>query len=296
MFGFIKNTLKKIYVQLTSKLGLLFTKKQIDEDTLEELEKLLLSADTGIATTRHIITQLKQKWQKGELSDGTLLRGALGDILCATLASPENHSLSPVILLVGINGSGKTTFAGKLARLLKQQGKRVLLVAGDTFRAAATNQLEELARRIGVEILIGAEGQDPASVIFEGCKRYQEGACDTLVIDTAGRLQTKVNLMRELEKIRRIIDRKIANAPITTLLTIDGMLGQNSFEQARLFKESTHVSGVVLTKMDGSGKGGIIFSIVNELRIPIAYLSFGEQFDQFKPFNSNEYVHDLLNN
>lgn len=296
MLGFIKNTLKKIYAQVTSKLQTLFGKKQIDKQSLEELETLLLAADTGVKTTRTIINRLEEQFAQGTLTDGTKLRESLKAILIELLDTQPSlpQQLSPVILLVGINGSGKTTFAGKLAFHYKQQKKRVLLIAGDTFRAAATHQLEQLAQKIGVDILIGTEGQDPASVVFDGCKRYKEQQYDALIIDTAGRLQTKVNLMKELEKIRRIIDRQLPDTSITTLLTIDSMLGQNSFEQARLFKESTQVNGIILTKMDGTGKGGIVFSIVNELHIPITYISFGEQFEQYKVFNATEFVSDLL--
>ena len=210
-----------------------------------------------------------------------------------------NHILLPLkgdlYLLVGINGSGKTTAAAKLAYQYKQENKRVLFIAADTFRAAATQQLAQWAQKLGADIVIGAEGQDPASVIFTGIQKFKQEQFDVLIIDTAGRLQTKINLMKELEKIKRVINSQLPQTPITILLTIDAMLGQNSFEQAKLFHESTPIDGVILTKMDGTGKGGIVFGITNELKIPIAYISFGEKPEQFTLFNAQEYVHDLLN-
>ena len=195
---------------------------------------------------------------------------------------------------MGINGSGKTTFAAKLASHLKGLNKKVLLVAADTFRAAATEQLQSWGDRLSVEVVTGKENQDPASVVYAGCEAYKQGNYDALIIDTAGRLQTKVNLMKELEKIRKILSKQLPDKKIATLLTVDAMLGQNSFDQAKLFKESTNVNGIVLTKMDGTGKGGIVFSITEQLKIPIAYISFGEQPDQLAHFDSEAYLKELF--
>jgi fused signal recognition particle receptor len=211
------------------------------------------------------------------------------------LTTPPAATLdSQVFVLVGINGSGKTTFAGKLAHKLKQEGNNVLLVAADTFRAAAPEQLTAWAQNIGVDIVLGTPNQDPAAVVFAGCERFKKENYDAIIIDTAGRLHTKTNLMNELAKIKRVITKQLPDKSITTLLTIDAMLGQNSFEQAKLFKECTDVNGIVLTKMDGTGKGGIVFAIAHQLHIPIAYISFGEQLDNIKLFDAQEYVHDLL--
>lgn len=295
MFSFIKDKLKKIYTAVTSKLGVLFGKKTIDHATLKELEVLLLSADTGVKTTRHIIAQLEQQWNNGTIKEGSDLKKSLEKILLEILNQQQFHDTQTITLLVGINGSGKTTFAAKRAHELAQQGKKVLLVAADTFRAAATEQLAQWAQSIGVQLVTGSNGQDPAAVVFAGCEKFKSDQFDALIIDTAGRLQTKKNLMLELEKIKRVINKHLPETPITTLLTIDSMLGQNSFEQAKLFNEATQVNGIVLTKMDGTGKGGIVFSIVNELHIPVAYISFGEQLDQYKLFDKKQYVHDLLN-
>jgi fused signal recognition particle receptor len=295
MFSFIKDKLKKIYASVTSKLGVLFGKKTIDQTTLKELEILLLAADTGVKTTRYIITQLEQQWHAGTIKEGIDLKKGLSLLLVDILNQQQFQDAQTVTLLVGINGSGKTTFAAKRAHELAQQEKKVLLVAADTFRAAATEQLAQWAQSIGVDLVTGSDGQDPAAVVFAGCQKFKNEKFDALIIDTAGRLQTKKNLMLELEKIKRVINKPLPNIAITTLLTIDSMLGQNSFEQAKLFNESTHVNGIVLTKMDGTGKGGIVFSIVNELHIPVAYISFGEQLDQYKVFDKKQYVQELLN-
>lgn len=296
MFNFIKQKLQKIYNNFTTKVSAIFGRTTIDESTLKELEITLLSADTGVQTTRTIINQLKQYAQDGTLPEGQNLRDALRNILITILQKTESISLADrqVYVLAGINGSGKTTFVGKLAHLLSQNGKKVLLVAADTFRAAAAEQLHAWAQKIGVDIVIGTPNQDPASVVFAGCDKFKQEAYDALIIDTAGRLHTKTNLMNELAKIKRIITKQLPDQQITTLLTIDSMLGQNSFEQAKLFKECTSIDGIVLTKMDGTGKGGIVFAIADQLHVPIAYITFGEQLDQIKLFDPHNYVHELL--
>ncbi len=198
--------------------------------------------------------------------------------------------------MIGVNGSGKTTFAGKYAKKLSDAGKKVLLVAGDTFRAAATQQLQEWGKRISVDVFIGKENQDPASVIFDACTKYKNEKYDHLVIDTAGRLQTKTNLMRELEKIKKILGRQLPDKETAIWLTIDAVIGQSSLNQARVFNESTQINGLVLTKLDGTGKGGIVFAITQELNLPIVYVTFGEQLDDLKFFNAQEYVKELLDN
>lgn len=298
MLSFIKNKLQKVYQQFTQKVNHLFGRTIIDEETLQELEKLLIASDTGVKTTRIIINKLKEKATQGELQEGETLQTILQQILLNILAKVSYPELTKkrVFLLVGVNGSGKTTFAGKLAHHYTQQGEKTLLVAADTFRAAAPEQLTQWAEKSNTSIVLGKPNQDPASVVFSGCQKFNDEHYDTLIIDTAGRLQTKVNLMNELEKIKRVIARQLPNESIITLLTIDAMLGQNSFEQAKLFKKYTNVDGIVLTKMDGTGKGGIVFAIGQELALPIIYLTFGEQSDQFKVFNAQEYITELLNN
>lgn len=295
MFSFLKNTFKKIYSQFTSKINALFSRNTLDENTLKELELLLISSDTGVKTTRTIIDNLKQKWQSGTIAQGSDLKQALEHELLAILQTKQAPTDRTIYLLVGINGSGKTTFAGKLANKLTAEGKKVLLVAADTFRAAAPEQLTWWAERTKAHIFVGKESADPASVVFAGCEQFKNEKFDALIIDTAGRLQTKVNLMKELEKIRKVISRQLPDTAIATLLTIDSMLGQNSLEQATLFHESTQLDGIVLTKMDGTGKGGIVFGITGQLGVPVAYVTFGEQLDQIKSFDAQEYVHQLLN-
>ncbi|MDR3551405.1 MAG: signal recognition particle-docking protein FtsY [Candidatus Babeliales bacterium] len=295
MFSFLKQTFQKIYNQFTAKISILFSRKTIDEDTLKELELLLISGDTGVKTTRRIIENLKKQWQSGQVAQGSDLKSALQQELLAILDTKKAPIGRTIYLMVGINGSGKTTFAGKLAHLLHAQGKKVLLIAADTFRAAAPEQLAHWAQRTQSSIFAGKEGQDPASVVFTGCEKFKTEGFDALIIDTAGRLQTKSNLMKELEKIRKIITRQLPDKEICTLLTVDSMLGQNSLEQATLFNESTQLDGIVLTKMDGTGKGGIVFAITQELGVPVAYISFGEKLEQLKSFDTKEYVHELIN-
>lgn len=295
MFNFIKQALKKVYDGFTSKIGALFL-RQLDDSFLNDLSALLIQADTGVKTTNDIINGLSVKIKDGSIQNAEQAKIALEEHLLTLLTSAQVQDLQPkVLLMVGINGSGKTTFVGKLAHRLKQQGKRVMVVAGDTFRAAATQQLQAWGTRVGVEVFVGKENQDPAAVIFDACKRYRDESFDHIIIDTAGRLQTKVNLMNELQKMRKIIDKQLPGATVHTWLTIDGMLGQNSLRQAELFHEATILSGVVLTKLDGTGKGGIVFSVVAQLGIPVTYVTFGEQLEDLKAFEAKQYVHDLLN-
>lgn len=296
MFDFIKNAFNKIYQQFSSKLAQIFGQSTINQETLNELEKILISADTGVNTTRIIINNLKTNIQNGSIQKGEDLQLALSNQLKNILLNKTYNTRADVFLLVGINGSGKTTFAAKLGNWLKNQNKKVLFVAADTFRAAAREQLAAWANKLDIDIVMGKENQDPASVVFMGCEQFKNKNYDCLIIDTAGRLQTKTNLMNELEKIKKNITKLLPNNNISTLLTIDSMLGQNSFEQAKVFNECTKVDGIVLTKLDGTGKGGIVFSIVQELKIPIAFISFGEQPDQITIFDPEQYINQLIIN
>lgn len=294
MLHFIKKHLQKIYSAIAGKLSSLFNSDSIDATTLKELELILLQADTGVKTTQFIIEQLKKSYAAGAISSGNDLKNALAQQLCTLLKQPVACDNPDVILLVGINGSGKTTCAAKIAYRAHQQGKRALFVAADTFRAAAPEQLNSWASQTNTAIVLGSAGQDPASVVFAGCQRYLQEKFDLLIVDTAGRLQTKTNLMKELEKIKRVICKQMPDKKIATYVTIDAMLGQNSFEQAQLFHESTDLSGIILTKMDGTGKGGIVFAIAHELKIPVAYIAFGEHAQAYKAFDYQEYVNELL--
>ncbi len=294
MFNFIKKKLQKIYQAVATKLGGLFGKESIDQSDLKQLEVILLEADVGVQTTRKIMQELNNRFAVGQLVKGGDLKDSLYDLLNELLAIKKFETVKPVVLFVGINGSGKTTAIAKVANQLKSEGKKVLLVAGDTFRAAATEQLVEWAKKVNVDIVTGQENQDPASVVYQACEKFKHEGYDYLLVDTAGRLQTKINLMNELSKIKRVIEKVLNVDNITTLLTIDAMLGQNSFEQAKIFNESTHLDGIILTKMDGTGKGGIVFAIVQELKIPVAYITFGEHLDAIKKFDAQEYINELL--
>jgi fused signal recognition particle receptor len=292
MFTFLTTHVKNVYSKLSSQLCSLFS-TQPDEHTLKKLETVLLEADTGITTTTTIINNLTKTITQEGLREGHQIEAALKKQL-SDLLQDSYQPQAQVYMLVGINGSGKTTTAGKLTHLFKKQGKKVLLVAADTFRAAAIEQLSQWAHQTNTPIVTGKPGQDPSSVIFQGCQTFKNGSYDILIIDTAGRLQTKTNLMLELAKMSRSIERQLPGITVHRLLTIDAMLGQNSLQQARLFNESTTLNGIILTKIDGTGKGGIIFSICHELKIPIAYLSCGEKIEDLVSFEPKAFVDTLF--
>lgn len=295
MFGFIKDKIQKIYSVFTQQISSIFSRNELDEQFLQELSVLLISADTGVQTTNDIIDALRAGIKAAKIKTMDEVKAALEELLLARLKINIEHETTPrVVMLVGVNGSGKTSFCAKYANQLKQAGKKIILVAGDTFRAAATQQLVEWANRIDVPIFVGKENQDPASVIFDACKKFVDEGFDHIIIDTAGRLQTKINLMKELEKIRKIIDRQIPGNEICTWLTIDSMLGQNSLRQAELFEQSVKLNGIVLTKLDGTGKGGVVFAITQKLQVPIVYATYGEQLQDIKKFDASEYVKGLL--
>jgi len=295
MFDFIKKNLQKIYSSITTSLLTIFSAKKISQESLQEIERILITADTGVATTKKIIASLNQQFAAGTMTEGSQLQQALEKELLLTLTQAgKPKTNSAIFLLIGINGSGKTTFAGKLAHSLRSQGKSCLLAAADTFRAAAPGQLKQWATLSQSDIFIGALNQDPAAIAFGACEKYKKDQTDILIIDTAGRLQTKENLMREIEKIKKVIQKQLPGQTIHTLLTVDAMLGQNSFDQAKVFHEAVHIDGIVLTKIDGTGKGGIIFSITQQLQIPIEYISYGEQMQDIKKFDAQEYVTNLV--
>ena len=294
MFQFIKDKLKKVYSGLTAQLQTIFQQKAIDQSTINEIKELLLKADTGVVPTKVIIDHLQKSYQDGSLKEGSDMQKILHQELAKILEKPKPCKESTVFLLVGINGSGKTTFVGKLAKHFSAQNKRCLIAAADTFRAAAPEQLASWANQSGSQLVIGKPNQDPASVTFDACEIFKKQQFDTLIIDTAGRLQTKDSLMKELEKIKRIISKQLPSHTICTLLTVDAMLGQNSLEQAEIFHQSTNLDGIVLTKIDGSAKGGILFAIVEKFNIPIAYLSWGEHIDDMTTFEPEAYIQNLL--
>src|SRR5688572_16812906 len=268
--------------------------RPVDVDTIEALEEVLIMADVGVPATDRIIAAVKK-----QTATGKTLRDAVKDEIRAIFSSVQtapatNGHIPHVVLIVGVNGTGKTTTVGKLAQLLKASGKKPLVVAADTFRAAAVEQLEIWARRAGVELIRAREGADPAAVVFDGIASGKAKGRDPILVDTAGRLHTKVNLMNELEKIRRIAAREVTGAPHEVLLVLDATVGQNGLSQAREFMNIAGVNGVVLTKLDGTAKGGIAVAIACELKLPIRYVGIGESIDDLIPFNVDEYVDALF--
>ena len=300
LFQRFRQGLAKTHESLVGRLDtLLLGKKQIDADTLEELEEILITADIGVATTVELIRTLETRLARNELQDGEALRRALQEEIRSRLeryAGQLDVTVARpfVIMVIGVNGVGKTTTIGKLASRFTAEGKKVLLAAADTFRAAAAEQLEEWGRRAGVDVIRHQSGADPSAVVFDACKAAEARGSDILIVDTAGRLHTKVNLMEEMKKIRRVMGRELPGAPHETLLVLDAATGQNAISQARLFKEAAEVSGVVLTKLDGTAKGGIVVAVSNEFQLPIRFIGIGEQADDLRPFDPAQFVSALF--
>jgi fused signal recognition particle receptor len=299
-FERLKRGLSKTHENLIGRIdSLVLGKKQIDADTLEELEEILITADIGVATAVELIRTLEQRLKRNELTDGEALKRALKEEILARLAwqkSPlDTSAASPyVILVIGVNGVGKTTTIGKLAGRFIAEGKRVILAAGDTFRAAAAEQLEIWGERAGADVIRHKEGADPSAVVFDACKAALARKSDILIVDTAGRLHTKINLMEEMKKIRRVLGREIPGAPHETLLILDAATGQNAISQAKLFKESADVTGIVLTKLDGTAKGGIVVAVSNEFKIPVRFIGVGEAVDDLREFAPAQFVEALF--
>ena len=275
-----------------------FSFTKVDENLLDELEEKLIIADVGMETTEKIIDNLKTRIKKENLKEAEQVKQALREEI-EEIFKDNNPELDltnkpAVILMVGVNGAGKTTSIGKIANNLIKQGKKVIIASGDTFRAAATEQLEVWANRAGAELVKGPEGIDPASVIFDSIKVAKEKNADVLICDTAGRLQNKKYLMDELEKIKRVIDRELPNSSKEVLLVLDASTGQNAISQVKAFKETTGVTGLVLTKLDGTAKGGVVIGIVDENKIPIKYIGIGEQIDDMEVFNSKEFIDAII--
>ncbi|PYQ74659.1 MAG: signal recognition particle-docking protein FtsY [Acidobacteria bacterium] len=267
--------------------------RPVDVDTVEALEELLISADIGVAATDRIINKVKQKSPNGA-SLRNLVKQEIRDVF-ATVDRPLDVAAHPkVTLIVGVNGTGKTTTVGKLANLLKNAGETPLICAADTFRAAAVEQLEIWPKRAGVEMVRAREGADPAAVVYDAISSGKAKGRDPILVDTAGRLHTRVNLMNELEKIRRIAAREVSGAPQEVLLVLDATVGQNGVTQAREFMGAAGVNGIVLTKLDGTAKGGVAVAIANDLKLPIRYVGVGEGIDDLVPFDANEYVDGLF--
>ena len=301
LFGRLKSGLAKTRHGLFDGIaGLLKGRRQIDAEVLEELETGLLIADVGIDTTAAIIEDLTQRVARQQLTDSSALMAALREDMAAILA-PCSHPLEIdaakrpyVILMVGINGVGKTTTIGKLARRLQGQGHSVVLAAADTFRAAAVEQLKVWGERNDIAVIAQPRASDPGSVVFDAWQAASARQADVLIVDTAGRLHTQTNLMEELKKIRRVLNRLDESAPHETMLVIDAGTGQNALAQARQFNEAVGLSGVVLTKLDGTAKGGVVFAIARDLGLPIRFIGVGESIEDLRPFDAGEFVTALL--
>lgn len=298
-----KDGLVKTRESFNEKLNDLFARyRKVDEDFFEELEEILIMADVGVHTVLDLIDELKQEVKRKNIQEPEAVREIIVEkfveIYEADAETLYTLNLQPdgltVILFVGVNGVGKTTTIGKLAYYLKNQGKHVMLAAGDTFRAGAIEQLQVWGERVGVPVIVQKEGADPASVMFDAIQAAKEKQMDVLLCDTAGRLQNKVNLMNELEKINRVIAREIPNAPHEVLLVIDATTGQNGLVQAKSFKEVTNVTGIVLTKLDGTAKGGVVIGIVEENKIPVKFIGVGEQIDDMEIFNAEDFVKAII--
>ncbi|TCM98930.1 fused signal recognition particle receptor [Paenibacillus sp. BK033] len=296
-----KEGLTKTRVALVEKVEELITRrKKIDEEFYEELEEILIGADVGVNTVMTLIDELRAEVKKRKIEQAAELQPILSEKLIGLLKGEQNPGLQmaksgiTVILFVGVNGVGKTTTIGKLAHKFKSEGKSVLLAAGDTFRAAAIEQLEVWGQRVGVDVIKQQSGSDPAAVMFDAVQAAKQRGVDVLLCDTAGRLQNKTNLMEELNKIFRVIQREIPDAPHEVLLVLDATTGQNALSQAKLFGEKSGVTGLVLTKLDGTAKGGIVIAIRNELNLPVKLVGLGEKMTDLQEFDSEQFVHALF--
>ncbi len=297
-FDKLKAGLSKTKNALFGKLDQLFKGfSGVNEEMLEELEEVLITADVGVGPTERIIDSLRDRIRAERITEPADAKEALQQILIGMIGEGEPLRLDTplsVILVIGVNGVGKTTSIAKIARLLREEGKEVLLAAADTFRAAAIDQLRIWADRVGVEVIAQGEGADPAAVVFDAVSAAKKRRSDVLIIDTAGRLHNKKNLMEELAKINRVIDRELPGCSRETLLVLDATTGQNAVSQAKEFKTAAPLTGLVLTKLDGTAKGGIVFSIREELGIPVKFICVGEQVDDLQYFSAPEFVSALF--
>jgi fused signal recognition particle receptor len=301
MLGVLHNLregLTKTRKNFADKVGSLVLGDKIDEAFLDELEEALIASDAGVGTASRVLKDLTERFKRNELSSPAQVKERLKHILYEILSvCPSSFSLttSPsVVLVVGVNGTGKTTTIGKLAYRLRAEGKKVMLAAGDTFRAAASEQLSIWGERAGIPVIKHREGADPGAVAFDAVSAAKARSMDVLIVDTAGRLHTKSNLMEELKKVKRILSRELPGAPQETLLVLDGNTGQNALVQAKMFHEAVGITGVVLTKLDGTSKGGIVFALYQELGIPVKFVGIGEAIEDLRAFDPKEFVDALL--
>ena len=298
-FNKLKIGLEKTKSSLSDKMNDVFSNfRKVDEDLLEELEEILIMSDIGVETSTKIISNLRDRVKKEKLSDENDVKQALKEEIKNILDEQENGldlSKKPtVILVVGVNGVGKTTSIGKIANRIKKEGKEVIIAAADTFRAAAVEQVEIWAKRSNSKIVKRDEGTDPASVVFEAIQELKKENGDVLICDTAGRLHNKIYLMDELIKIKKVIDKELPDAKKEVLLVLDATTGQNAISQVKAFKETVDITGLVLTKLDGTAKGGVVIGIVQENKIPVKFIGVGEQIDDMEIFNSEDFVNAII--
>ncbi len=298
-FGRLAAGLSKTRKQIANGFDALFSGfSGIDDDFYEELEEILIMADLGMATTEAVIEDLKEKVKERHIKDPEECKALLKESICEQMNVPEDayafENRKSVVLVIGVNGVGKTTSIGKLAGMLKNDGKKVLLAAADTFRAAAAEQLTEWSHRAGVEIVSQKEGADPAAVVFDALTAAKARGTDVLLCDTAGRLHNKKNLMEELKKIDRVIDREYPDAYRETLVVLDGTTGQNALAQAKEFNEAAKIDGIILTKLDGTAKGGIAVAIQSQMNIPVKYICVGEQIEDLQRFDAKAFTDALF--
>lgn len=299
LFDKLKEGLKKTRDSISTKIDeVLVSFGVIDDELFEELEEVLITSDVGVESSVRIIKDLKEKVKKNKVTQPQkvkeLLKEELSEILSDNDSGLKLDTTPSVIMIIGVNGVGKTTSIGKIAYQLKQQGKKVMVAAGDTFRAAAIDQLEVWADRAGVELIKHDEGADPAAVIFDAAQAAKARKVDVLICDTAGRLHNKKNLMEELKKVTKVLDRELPNSSKETLLVLDATTGQNAVSQAKTFKETAGISGIVLTKLDGTAKGGIVISVKAELDVPVKLIGVGEKMDDLQPFDAKDFVEALF--
>ena len=298
-FEKLKNGLAKTKSGFTEGINTIFANfRTIDEELFEELEETLVLSDVGFETTELILDTLKDKVKKENITDVEIIKNELVKIITEILSRNDNTidtNGRTMIIVVGVNGVGKTTSIGKIANYYKMQGKKVILAAGDTFRAAAADQLAIWAERVGCDIIKHNEGSDPGAVVFDAIKAAKNRNADMIICDTAGRLHNKVNLMNELSKIIKIADREMPDVKKEILLVLDATTGQNALSQAKLFGESTGLTGLILTKLDGTAKGGVVIGISNEQSLPVKFIGVGEQIDDLQPFNAKEFADAIFN-
>lgn len=298
-FDKLKNGLNKTKESINEKINNVFSNfRKVDEDFLEELEEILIMSDIGVETSTKIIANLRERMKKEKIEDEEevkkVLRDEMKKILDVTDISLHLNTKPSIILVVGVNGVGKTTSIGKIANRLAKDGKKIVVAAADTFRAAAVEQLEIWAKRANADIVKRDEGVDPASVVYDAIKKVKESNSDILIVDTAGRLHNKKYLMDELNKIQKVINKEMPEADKEVLLVIDGTTGQNAISQVKAFKQEADITGLILTKLDGTAKGGAVIGIVEENKIPVKFIGVGEQIDDMEVFNSEDFVKAII--